>query len=61
MRTTKVPISLRISTFVVSYRDSIIAILFKSKVSGPLLVFVAEQAGLSLTVTQTPKTGFFMM
>ena len=41
-----------ISAFVVRYLDSIIS---KQK-----LVFVAEQAGLCLTWSQTPKTGFLV-
>ena len=31
-----------------------------SKISSLLLVSVAEQAGLSLTCSQTPKTGFLV-
>ena len=51
MPTTKEQISL-ISTFVVRCRYSIIPLLAKSKISGPLLVSEAEQAGLSLTWPQ---------
>ena len=47
-----------ISTFVVRYLDSIIHILAKSKISRPQLVSLAEQAGLSLTWSKTPKTKF---
>ena len=50
-----------ISTFVVCYLDSIIPILAKSKISRLQLVSVAEQAGLSLTWSETPKAGFLMM
>ena len=49
-----------ISTFVVHYLDSLIPILAKSKISRLYLVSVAEQASLSLTWSQTPKTGFVM-
>ena len=44
-----------ISTFVVGCLESIIPILAKSKIS------VAEQAGLSLTWSETLKTGFLVM
>ena len=47
-----------ISTFVVRCLDSIIHILAKSKISR--LVSVAEEAGLSLPWSQTPKTGFLV-
>ena len=50
-----------ISPFVVCCLDSIIPILAKSKISRLWLVSVAEQASLSLTWSQTPKTGFLMM
>ena len=49
-----------ISTFVVRYLDSIIPILAKYKISSLYLVSVAEQAGLILTWSETPKTGFLM-
>ena len=42
----------------VHYLDNIIPILAKSKISRLYLVSVAEQAGLSLTLLETPKTGF---
>ena len=45
-----------ISTIVVRYLDSMIPILAKSKMSSS----VAEQAGLSLTWLETPKTGFLV-
>ena len=47
-----------ISTFVVHYFSSIISILAKSKIAR--LAYVAEQTGLSLTWSQTLKTGFLM-
>ena len=47
-----------ISTFVVRCVDSIIPILAKSKISRLWLVSVAEQAGLSLTWSQTPEDRF---
>ena len=49
-----------ISAFVVRYLDSIIPILAKSKISRLQLVSVVEQAGLSLTWSETPKTGFLV-
>ena len=50
-----------ISTIVVCYLDSITPIHAISKGSGLYLAPVAEQAGLSLTRSQTPKTGFLVM
>ena len=47
-----------ISTFVVPYLDSIISLVSISEISRLKLASVAEQAGLSLTWSQTPKTGF---
>ena len=49
-----------ISAFVVCYLDSIIPILVKSKISRLQLVSIAEQASLSLTWSQTLKTGFLV-
>ena len=49
-----------ISTFVVRCLDSIIPILGKSQSSRLQLASVAEQAGLCLTWSQIPKTGFFV-
>ena len=49
-----------ISTFIVRCLESTICIFVLSKVSRPKLVSVAEQAGLSLTWSQTPKTGFLV-
>ena len=49
-----------ISVFVVHCLDSIIPLLAKSKFSRLLLVSVAEQAGLSLTWSGNPKTGFLV-
>ena len=62
MQTTKVQISLRslISAFVVHHLDSIIPLLAISKISRPWLVSVAEQAGLSITWSLTPKTDFLV-
>ena len=48
----------RRSVFVVRCLDSIMPILAKSKISRLEIVSVAEQAGLSLLWSQTPKTGF---
>ena len=47
-----------ICAFVVHCLDSIIPPVSKSKISSLYLASVAEQAGLSLTWSQTPKTGF---
>ena len=49
-----------ISAFVVRCLDSIIPILAISKISRLELAAVAEQAGLSLTWSQIPKTGFLV-
>ena len=47
--------------FVVRYLDSIIHILAKSKISRLQLVSAAAHAGLSMTWSEIPKTGFLMM
>ena len=62
MRTTKAQIRLRslISTFVIRCLDSIIPLVSISEISSLFLASVAEQAGLSLPWSQTPKTGFLM-
>ena len=44
-----------ISVFIVRYLDSIIPTLAISKISSLLLASAAEQTGLSLTWSQTPK------
>ena len=49
-----------ISAFVVRPLDSGIPLLAISKTSRPWLVSVAEQAGLSFTWSQIPKTGFLV-
>ena len=49
-----------ISTFVVRCPDSIIPLLATAKISRHELVAVAEQASLSLTWSQTLKTGFLV-
>ena len=49
-----------ISAFVVRCLDSIIPQVFISKISRLYLASVAEQAGLSLNSSQTPKTGFLV-
>ena len=63
MRTKKAQISLRhprslISVFVVRCLDSIMPIVAISKTSRLQLASVAEQAGLSLTWSQTPEDRF---
>ena len=49
-----------ISTFVVRSLDSKIPLLAIAKISRLLLVSVTEKAGLSLSWSETPKTGFLM-
>ena len=48
------------SAFIVCCLDSIVSILAISIISRLQLVSVAEQAGLSLTWSQTSKTGFLV-
>ena len=48
-----------ISTFIVRCLDSIISLVSISKISR-LASFVAEQAGLSLTWSQSPKADFLV-
>ena len=65
MRTTKVqdqpkhPRSL-MSDFVACCLNSIISLPAIAEISKPYLVSSAEQAGLSLNRSQTPKTGFLV-
>ena len=49
-----------ISDFVVRFLDNTIPQLAIAEISRLLLASVAEQAGLSLTWSQTPKTGFLV-
>ena len=49
-----------ISAFVVRYPYSIIPLVSISEIASLYLAAVAEQAGLSLPWSQTPKTGFLM-
>ena len=49
-----------ISAIVVRCLDSAIPLLATAEISRLWLVSVAEQAGLSLTWSQTPKTGFLV-
>ena len=49
-----------ISTFVVRCLDSIVSLVSISDISRLLLASVAEQAGLNLIWSQTPKTGFLV-
>ena len=49
-----------ISAFVVRCLESIIPLLAIADISLPQLISVAEQAGLSLTWSQPPKTGFLV-
>ena len=46
--------------FVVRYLDSILSLLATAEISRLWLASVAEQACLSLTWSQTPKTGFLV-
>ena len=48
------------STFVVRCLDSIIPLIAIAEISRLWLASVAEQAGLSLTWSHTPKTGFLV-
>ena len=47
-----------ISAFVVRCLDSVMSLVSVTKISSPLLAFVAEQARLSLTWAETPKDTF---
>ena len=47
-----------ISTFAIWLLESIISIFTISKISIFYLVSVAEQTGLNLTLSETPKIGF---
>ena len=63
LRTTKAQTSLRICTvligiFIIRFLESIISKLAISKISIFQLFSVAEQAGLNLPSSETPKTGF---
>ena len=49
-----------ISAFVVRCLDSIIPVVYISEIASLYLDPVAEQAGLSLTWSKTPKTGFLV-
>ena len=49
-----------ISAFVVRCLDSIISLASVTKISSLMLASVADQAGLSLTWSETPKTGFLV-
>ena len=49
-----------ISPFVVRCLDSIISLVSISEISSLYLASVAAQAGLCLTWSQTPKTGFLV-
>ena len=61
MRITKAQVSLHIiSAFVVRCLDSIIPLVSISEISSLYLASVAAQAGLYLTWSQTPKTGFLV-
>ena len=50
-----------IRAFVVRCLDSIIPLVPISEISSLYLAAEAEQSGLSLTWSQTPKTGFLVM
>ena len=49
-----------ISTFIVHCLDGIISLVFISVISSLYVASVAVQAGLCLTWSQTPETGFFV-
>ena len=60
MQTTKSHPRSLISIFVVHCLDSMILLVSISKIPSLKLVSVAAQAGLSLTWSETPKTGFLV-
>ena len=47
-----------ISAFVVRCLDTVMSLVSLTKISSLLLAFVAEQAGLSLTWSETPEDTF---
>ena len=49
-----------ISTFIVRCLDSVIPLVSVSKISSLYLASVSAQAGLSLSLSQIPKTGCFV-
>ena len=49
-----------VSTFIFRCLDSILYLVSISEISKLLIASVAAQAGLSLTWSQTPKTGFLV-
>ena len=49
-----------ISVFVLRFLDNIIPIVATPKISRLLLAYVAEQVVLSLSLSQTPTTGFLV-
>ena len=49
-----------ISAFVVRCLDSTMSLVSVTKISSLMLASVAEQVGLSLTWSETPKTGFLV-
>ena len=49
-----------ISAFVICFLESIISKLAPGEISILFLVSVAEETGLKLALSETPKTGFLM-
>ena len=49
-----------ISAFVVHCLDSVMSLVSVTKISSLMLASAAEPAGLSLTWSETPKTGFLI-
>ena len=49
-----------ISTFVICFLESFICKLATDEISIFLIVSVAEETGLKLTLSETPKTGFLV-
>ena len=49
-----------ISAFVIHFLESFISKLTTSEISNFQLVYIAEETGLSLTLSETPKTGFLV-
>ena len=48
-----------ISAFIVRCLDSVMSLVSVTKISSLMLVSVAEQAGLSVTWSETPEDTFF--
>ena len=58
MRTTKMHLRSLISAFIVHCLDSVMSLVSATKISNLMLASIAEQAGLSLTWSETPEDTF---